>query len=308
MTEPTLYAIPPCPSGLAGRVRKMRMREYTEMTETADRGSSADGGMWRILASLWEETLDPGPYPWLQAGPGRIDVSKLLIADANHALIQARVATHGQHHEIPYHCPRCREACVAEIDLLEDLVQKPLPAASADVLRGGGLFTATTLQGKQIKYRLPTVGHAGAVTKLRLDLSRDLKNGRIKHLPARDVADTYAVITEYIEELGDERSRDPRARVRYFWDLDLDEVVHFDAQLSAHDCGFDDFIHHVCNNEACRARNDVPLPFDRSFFKPKLSVDKTSAKRPMTQRTTPTDPTSTTSTRETPQADLPEID
>lgn len=267
----------PCPTGLAGRIRKMRVQELLEMTEAAAKGGS-DGGFWKVLGALWEETTDAGPYPFVEPGPNRVDFRRALLGDAMHALIQARIVTVGPEHEIPYTCFGCGEPGRADVNLEQDLVVRPLPAASAKTIREGRDFTAT-VAGQTVRFRLATPAHTESVEALRKVLQRDLKNGRRTSLPPRDKYDLFAAQTTFIEALGEERSRDQRARLEWFWDLTLDDAAEFEAQVDEHDCGFDDLLEHRCL--ACGAKNRLALPLDRSFFRPPTKKRATAARQAM---------------------------
>lgn len=276
-----------CPSGLSGYLRKMRVEELYEMNESAQRGGT-DGGFWRVLSKLWAETVDPGPYPFIATGTERIDVRRLLMGDAMHMLLQARIVSLGTHHEFTYQCPRCRERSRVEMDLEDDIVLQPLNEEAAATLRAGKAFEARTLVGGLVRYRLATVAHDDEVVKLRKQLERDVKNGRRKRLAPRGKADLFAAMTTFIEELGEEKSRDQRARYDWFLGLEVADEIHFDEQVSANDCGYDDAIQHVCDNEVCRARNEVGLPFDSALFRPSKLSPKTKETTATSSSTSPT--------------------
>ena len=267
-----------CPSGLSGYLRRMKVEELYEMNEAAARGGT-DGGLWRVLSSLWVETTDAGPYSFIVPGTERIDVRRLLMGDAMHLLVQARIASLGTYHEFTYQCPRCRERSTVEVDLDENIHVRQLPESAATTLRSGKPFVATTLSGARIHYRLATIAHDDEVAKLRKQLERDVKNGRRKRLAPRGKADLFAAMTTFIEELGEEKSRDQRARYDWFLGLEVAEEIHFDEQVSTNDCGYDDAIQHVCDNEVCRARNEVGVPFDSTFFRPPKLGPKTTKER-----------------------------
>jgi hypothetical protein len=267
-----------CPSRLAGIQRKMTVREVAEMAESYGRGGT-DGGFWRVLDRVWESTLDAGPYPWIEVGSTSLDVKRLVMVDAHHMLVSARIVTHGRWHEIPYTCPDCRTPNVVDVDLIDDLPLRPIKDATFDHMRTGKPFEARMLTGKRINFRILTVEHDESIGRVRQQLERDVKAGRRAPLPKRGKADMFAAQTTFIEDLGEEKSRDQKARLDFFLDLTVDEETNFADQVAEHDFGYDDQIHHICENEDCRRPNGLIVPLDREFFRPSRLTKRQKAER-----------------------------
>ena len=97
-----------CPSGLTGRLRGMKVREERVL---ADRKLAKSGGQLdELLASCWEETLDPGPYHF----DGLADWSRVLQGDRFYALLQLRCLTYGPNYAFSVACGE--DACRKRID------------------------------------------------------------------------------------------------------------------------------------------------------------------------------------------------
>lgn len=65
-----------CPSGLTGRVRKMKVAEARNFSsrKLAQNGDP----IGHLLQACWEETIDPGPYQTTDSG---IDWDKVLLGN-----------------------------------------------------------------------------------------------------------------------------------------------------------------------------------------------------------------------------------
>jgi hypothetical protein len=298
--------VTPGPSGLNGRLRKATVAERMKLTEAAARGGR-DGNFWPTVSSLWEETIATGPYPHVRLGEGRVDLRRVLLGDALHALVMTRVIAVSRYAEIPYKCPQanCGEANVLEIDLLEDITIRPLPEEAARVIREeGGLFR-TTIRGAKVTFKLMTPELEATIAPAREAIEKERRRNRGDPIPKRGDPDLYAAQTTYIQELGEEKSRDQRARLEWFWSIDTLDELAFGEEIAKYDCGYVDRIPHVC--AGCFEENHVLLPLDREFFKPtRIPPREMEARKKAEEEATKTTGTTSERTSSPPGTGTPE--
>jgi hypothetical protein len=64
-----------CPSGLRGIIRKMKVQEARTF---ANLHKAKGDPIGKLLRACWEETLDPGPYDFVD---NKVDWNKVLLGD-----------------------------------------------------------------------------------------------------------------------------------------------------------------------------------------------------------------------------------
>jgi hypothetical protein len=236
-----------CPSGLVGEVRGFKVKEANILADKAalKKGTAYD----TILSGCWLNTVDPGPYPWLEAGKP-VDWSKALVCDRFYALLQIRAATFGEDYAFKLKCQNsaCGEAFEWEIKVA-DLPIKQLPEFSKDVLRGGSTRFETTLSdGKRCWFKLLNgAAEAAAANSMRL------ANGR-------------RIVFSLMQRI-EEVEGVPRAQLsRYLDDLDLGELFSLVEQFDEADGGVETLIDVECPH--CGTTQGVQLPFGQDFFSP----------------------------------------
>ena len=111
-----------CPSGLTGRIRKMKVSEARSFSERT-KGKNADP-MGRLINACWEETIDPGPY---DPNNNVINWNQVLLGDRLYAFIGIRVATYGPDYAFSVNCRErdCRRRIDWELNL-DDLPVRAL--------------------------------------------------------------------------------------------------------------------------------------------------------------------------------------
>jgi hypothetical protein len=103
-----------CPSGLAGTVRGLKVREERIL---ADRKLVKSNSIVdELLRACWEETTDAGPYAFAD---GKVDWNHVLQDDRFHALLEIRALTYGPEYAFAVTCRE--EACRARIEWELDL-------------------------------------------------------------------------------------------------------------------------------------------------------------------------------------------
>jgi hypothetical protein len=234
-----------CPSGLTGTIRGMKVREERIL---ADRQLARSGGQVdALLAACWEDTIDPGPYPFVD---GPIDWGKVLQGDRFFALLQIRIATYGATYAFSVPCER--EACRAKIEWELDLAELPvrvLPEASRAALAAGNRFeTHLPGGGQKVWFRLLVGEDERKLPQLR------------RAAPERLFSSLLAFRVLEIEGV------EPRAKRPFLEDLPLKDASLLLAELDRVDCGIETAIDIECPE--CGAPQQVDLPLDRLLTPP----------------------------------------
>lgn len=248
-----MTALVTCPSGLAGRVRGLKVKEEQILT---DRSLAKSGGQVdALLAACWEETIDPGPYGF----EGKPDWGRVLIADRFVALVQIRIATYGAAYAFDLPCERCGERIEWELEL--DAL--PVRALSVE-------SRAAFLAGNRFKTRLPD---AGREVWFRLLVGNDERK-----LPQLRQANREKVLSASLAhrvlEIEGVAEKERRA---YLEDLTMGDVRVLLAEVDRVDGGIETSIDIQCT--ACQAVQAVDLPFQASFLLPTGKASAGSSRR-----------------------------
>ena len=145
-----------CPSGLAGVVRGLKVREERILADR--RLAKANAQLDELLRACWLETHDPGPY---SATEGRIDWDGVLQGDRFYALLMIRIATYGPEYAFGVSCAeeRCRARFEWELDLRELQVRKLSDASRALFVAGNRFETTLPDAARRVTFRLMTGVH-----------------------------------------------------------------------------------------------------------------------------------------------------
>ncbi|PIE65639.1 MAG: hypothetical protein CSA24_02245 [Deltaproteobacteria bacterium] len=234
-----------CPTGLTGRIRGMKVREERILS---DRKLAKSGGQVdELLAACWEETVDAGPYDFVEKD---IDWGQVLQGDRFYALLRVRALTYGAKYAFAVSCQS--EACRARIEWeldLHELPVRPLSEESRAAFADGNRFeTVLPDAGKRVWFRLLT----GADERKLPQLRRSAGDRLLSAMLAFRVVEVEGV--------------DPRERRRFIEDLTMRDADFLVDEFDRVDCGVDTTIEIECPE--CFATQEVDLPFDRSFFMP----------------------------------------
>jgi hypothetical protein len=237
-----------CPSGLAGTVRGMKVKEERIL---ADRQLAKAGGQVdALLAACWLTTTDAGPYA---LGDGPIDWSKVLVGDRAHVLFQIRIATYGPEYAFRVTCERdaCRDPIDWQIDL-SALPMRPLPEASRVGFVAGNKLETQLPDGTRVTYRLLTGADERALPALR------------RQAPDRIVS---TLLGHRIVAIDGVQPKDRRA---FLEDLPMRDAAALMRELDQADGGIETQIDIAC--PACGTEQRLELPFaGRDFFLPTTS-------------------------------------
>lgn len=239
------------PTGLAGNVRGLRMREQAILT---DKRLAANGGTARaLLEACWESTTEPGLYA--RTSDGKPDWRKVYSGDVEVAILAIRRATFGENFDFDFNCDECGKKVDYRLNLGSDLAVRPLAEASLKAFQADNRFTITAPGGEQVVFKL--MDGAG-------------QEALVKRLAAKKVADGDLLIhaaAERIVEIDGTTDRDKI--VDWFTDLGLAEAQDLIEAMDALGGGNDTSATLACNH--CGHDNEVVIPLDgRVWSRPKL--------------------------------------
>ncbi|MCP4675067.1 MAG: hypothetical protein GY854_06100 [Deltaproteobacteria bacterium] len=234
-----------CPSGLKGRVRKMKVHEARSFSNR--RRNSKGDPMKRLFSSCWEETLDLGPYDF---DDKRIDWSEVLLGDRLYALMGIRIETHGPEYVFSVTCQErdCRKRIEWELNL-DELPVRMLSDENREVFQNGNRFEMTLPEADtRLWFKMLLGKDEGKLAKKRrgpeeLDLS-DLLSFRIVEIEGVD----------------------KKEKRRFIDDLSMSDADFLMDEFDRVDCGIDTAIEIECPQ--CMAVQEVELPFEQTFFMP----------------------------------------
>lgn len=228
-----------CPSGLAGIVRPLKMKESRHLT---NRQLEEQGRLVETLVdSCWCETTDPGPYTL--AKDNRVDWGRVLQGDRFHALIQVAIETYGKGYDFHLSCESCRRRIDWSADL-EALDVYDLPEESiAKIKAGDNRFEATTRTGQRVWHRL-------LVGEDERQIARWHNEG------IRDILERT-----FLRRLVEVEDVEKGALSDWVADLDFGESDHLREQFEEADCGIETEIQIACPRVSCASVQKVELPF-----------------------------------------------
>jgi phage FluMu protein Com len=232
-----------CPSGLAGNIRGLKIKEGSLFT---DRKLLRQGLIVeKVLGRCWIETTDPGPYDFGEKG---IDWGKVLQGDRFFALLQMRVATYGPQYAFGLTCQNdvCRERFEWELDLME-LPVKKLPTESAENFKNGNRFeTVLPGAGRKVWFRLLTGEDERKFPALRSKADGNLMT---------------ALFTFRIVEIEGVK---PQEKNGFVEDLELSDAMFLRSEFDRADCSVETTIEVECPH--CLTVQEIDLPFEKTFF------------------------------------------
>lgn len=283
-----------CPSGLSIDVRALKTREAKILS---DRELGRSGGIVReLLAQCTTELIDPGIYAFENE---KLNWSKVLLGDRLFALLEIRRLSWGDEYMIRVRCEEegCKEQFEHPVDLGELMATRvrALSEASAATFKDGNRFETrvpSTVQyetktvevtddatGELVK-RTQRVAVAGTGTRVwfKLPLGEDearaaalrqsVKVGK-KSLGLKSGEGAFNALLEaaamrVIEIEGIDMGR----RRAYLDDLAMRDLRGLMSLFEEADCGVETGLSITCR--ACGWQQEMELPFEKSFFFPKL--------------------------------------
>jgi len=274
-----------------------------EIIAIAERvGANASGEtLTTVMTSCHVGTLDPGPYPFLEAGPGKPNWNKLLWTDLLVAMLRLRIEsfpsllpgeqvleakpgqppppaprTVGRTYEFEFSCEFCRHLCGGEIDLADLLADpdhyRPLPDASKARIAASQFFPLEVPGVGKVLFDLRRAEHDAPMRAL---LKRE---GRRKETDVESIAKRL----KRVEAGGGKvyEQNDLRGMWRWCCGLSGDAIDQLLAGMEAAEGGLDTEITAWCDNmEQCGREQRISLPFGRTFFRPRAGTRKGATHR-----------------------------
>lgn len=256
-------------SGLIGETRKIRGDELIALAEAS--ATPAGANLGAILGSCWKRTIDPGPYKWLQAGPGSLPWNKILTGDLVDGALRLRADSvpNGFFYEFPIKCRACGEIYNWQIDIIRDLKRKRLPKSSFDIIRSGdcrfhtSYFDEETGANREVTFKLMTSDDDKPMRALMKRL------GRKKFTVVEQIAQQTTSIEGANTDLAHLH--------RHIGHLSIDPINQLRHDMDEADCGVTIEILTTCDKSECRSQQETELPFDRRFFSPKIPTNEIPA-------------------------------
>jgi hypothetical protein len=238
-----------CPSGLVGRVRGVKGKDFRTFTSNEQALSGAS--LTQLISTCWLETTSYGLY-----APERPFWDDALQGDRFYALLRIRHATYpNEPYSFKVPCQvggkRCRKITV-DLDL-NTLAIKPLPDASAAQFREKNRFETTLSDGRVVAFKLST-GHDAKRQKEIIDKIGPTARGIPLALASR------------ILSFGGSEKPSVRDIFEFLDDLELAEHRNLLERFDAADCGVDTDVPFTC--PWCDEAQKISLPFGQSFFLP----------------------------------------
>lgn len=270
-----------CPSGLELLAHPIGGEELITIIDRAKPGADAFDSITAVLASCFEQVIEPGPYRFLEPeSTARPSFARVLQGDILVAILRLRIASFPKlkglyEFDFPCSYSECGHLTPWELDLAELLGNEKLyRSLSPDAfmrVHEGTPFSYKTSDGQTIYYQLDTPSLAKPL--------RDLMT-RERRKKTTDVEQVARQLVR-VDGLRTQKTNEPVTDLRGLWQWakrqtagTLDEVLE---AYEASDCGVDTEIRVRC--EECGKEQDINLPFGKTFFRPRASTKKvTTAK------------------------------
>lgn len=234
-----------CPSGLAGEVRALKVKEADALASAAaaKQGTSFEA----VFANCWLRTSEKGIYQ-LDAS-GRLDWGSVLLCDRFYALLRIRAATFGEAYDFDVtSCANCERLFEWSLRLA-DLPVKALPESTLAQLRTQNEFTAVLVDGRTVRFHLQTgAGEISSSQAMHRQPTARITASLLGRIDAIDAVDKPFL----------------RGAIQ---DLDMGEAISLIEQFDAVDGGVETAINVNCKH--CGADQVIELPLGKSFWVPR---------------------------------------
>jgi hypothetical protein len=236
-----------CPSGLKGRIRGMKARDFRVFAD--QRAARSGVGTTQLVAACWCETTDPGVYQF-DAG-GKLSWDGVFLGDRSVAIVGLRRATYpGEPYAFKVSCQACRRSIDWELDL-EQLPIKPMSEQTRAVLASGKNEFSTTVDGRRVSFKLLRGSDNAQQARLQMLLGPQVK-GRVLSAVSR-LLSVEGLVSPGAEEL-----------LEYIEDLGMAELTQLQAAFDEVDFGLITSIEVQC--QWCEVVQEIELPFGKGFL------------------------------------------
>jgi hypothetical protein len=263
-----------CPTGMIVEARPWSLDDMGEMAIRASQPNVGDDLIVDAVTRQHVATVDPGPYPFVQAGDTHFDWKRVLKADLIWALYRIRAGSFpvypdlgldGEDYTFDFRCPdpSCdghHKPDVHKIRLC-DLQVRALPASSFEIMRSGKSFE-TKVAGKLVRWVLAT---SALDAPLREHVKRERKRTQNPKRPSTLAEDLAAQIT-WIEDVNGS-DRDLGARAKWLGALSIGDWAHLRDEIIRAAPLVRNKADVTC--EECGRVTPIPVPLFGTFFSPK---------------------------------------
>jgi len=224
----------------------------------ADRKLARSGGLiTKLLTSCWEQTLDAGPYSFINSDTP-IDWDRIASADRNYLLIKLRVSTFGSDYEFKVTCNKCAKHFAWGVDLnsldvfeMSEEGISSLRTGDAVPMQVDGMeVLCRVLRGEDERF-FATLDGAESNKVLTYTLTR-----RIVQMQGQTEWELLLPLVEDLERLTADK----------LWDL-TDNLEGGIEMLFDIDC------------PSCQTVMNIMLPFEEGFFSSRKRFAKSKRKR-----------------------------
>lgn len=233
-----------CPSGLKGTIRGMKVQEARTF---ANQRKSKGDPMGKLLRACWEETVDSGPYDFLD---NKIDWDKVLLGDRIYTFMAIRIETHGPNYAFMVTCQErdCRRKIEWELNL-DELQVKALAEEDKTLFLAGNRFEITLPEAEtRVVFRMLLGEDEVQLSRLRQQSTE---------------IDLFDLIGFRIVQIDNVDIRNKR---KFIDDLSVADADFILDEFDRVDCGINTAIEIEC--PVCGAVQEIELPFGPTFLMP----------------------------------------
>jgi len=251
-----------CPSGLSGRIRRLRIKDLDILSSTV---KAKDGGnVDAFLASAWTGLVDHGPYqqPWVDFSNG-VRWPQVLSGDRTWVLLALRIITCGPmfHFRITCRQTRCGHQYDSAVDLGRVGFHGMSPEAAASLACGQNVhYRVLPLSQRRVGFRLLTG-------------EDDVRQARVLAENPENLV--TAITLMRLEEIDGATS--PSERRRFVTEMDVEDSEWLTAEWEAADVWVDQMIETTCPQ--CARTSSLVIPFDSDFFSRRSSRPRSISAR-----------------------------
>lgn len=242
-----------CPSGLEGRVRGMKGKEFRTLASGDKRSALTGVAMTQVIQSCWLETLKPGPYP-----NGEVKWDDALIGDRFYVLIAIRRASYPDDPFLDFDVQCQNRLCgklISARQELSELELRKLPPESAErFATGKNRFETYVSDGRKVVFKLHTAKDHGLQKRMQ-DSIGPAAQGLLLSLASR------------IVEVEGLKSNSTREIFDFLDDLEINEHRNLLEKFEAADCGMQTDIGVEC--QWCGHQQMETLPLAKNFLLPR---------------------------------------
>ncbi|RTL06452.1 hypothetical protein EKK58_05725 [Candidatus Dependentiae bacterium] len=257
-------------TGFSFEARKWKLHDMERLAELADEADESVDILSEAVRPTWIRTIDPGPYDIKKGADSCPDFTEMLKLDVLHSLFQVRMASWPEdlekgmtreHYQFDAECAHCKPKYTFPQQVrLSQLKFFPLPKASLEALRSKKPLELRAPDGKLIKYELPKLAQDKDLVAYREKL---YGKGKAKTKARPKPSELLAIQCTYVEGLKTQLLSD---RIKYFANLDLDEMTPIRNGMSKAGSYVAQKVDCTCDR--CKAKFEVRLPLQASFFMP----------------------------------------